>query len=297
MAQDLLKLARDVGGKPARCGQRFELSRCILPSLQLDTLIGKGLQHPVLLEDRLAECPLRLRAIDAIFGHQALQPAFALRRRGLQPHLVRDGLRQFQLQIGDALAVRTLSRRQGLVQRAGEATIELHAVGGPFRLDLLTLGFGLLQELRQATLFGDGFVLALLQVGDLALLIVDLPSDLLALVVPGLRARRERLIVSRFDLADRPAVIGVHPLLLALALPDEVGQALLFGDGFGVTLLEIGDLEPLPLVLLPDLFVLVGQYPLALGQSLAIAGFQVGDGPAVLGVDAVPFALAILDEL
>ena len=102
--------------------------------------------------------------------------------------------------------------------------------------------------------------------------------------------------MSRFDLADRPAVIGVHPLLLALALPYEVGQALLFGDGFGVTLLEIGDLKPLPLVLLPDLFVLFGQYPLALGQSLAIAGFQVGDGPAVLGVDAVPFALALLDE-
>jgi hypothetical protein len=65
-----------------------------------------------------------------------------LGRRRLEPHLVGYRLRQFQLQIGDALAVRAFSRRQRLFQRAGQATLELHAVHGPFRLDLLTLGLG-----------------------------------------------------------------------------------------------------------------------------------------------------------
>ncbi len=139
--------------------------------------------------------------------------------------------------------------------------------------------------------------MALLQVIDLALLILDLPFHLLALGLPALRSRRDRLVVFRFDLRDRQAMIGLHHLLLALTLLDKVVQALLLGDGFGVTFLEIGDLEPLPLVLLPDLFVLVGQDPLALGQCFAVAGLQVDDGPAVLGVDTLPLPLALLDEL
>ena len=137
----------------------------------------------------------------------------------------------------------------------------------------------------------------LFQAIDVALLILDLPFHLLALDLPGLRVRREGLVVSRFDLRDRQAMIGLQPLLPAFALLDKVIQALLLGDGLGVTLPEIGDLEPLSLVLLPDLCVLVGQDPLALGQRLAVAGLEVEDGPAVLGVEALPFALALLDQL
>ncbi len=97
MCEDLLKLAHDIAGKPARGGQRFELGRRILPALQLDTLIGQGLHDLVPREDRLAERALGLRTIGATFGHHALQPAFALGRRSLEPHLVGNRLRQFQL--------------------------------------------------------------------------------------------------------------------------------------------------------------------------------------------------------
>jgi len=175
--------------------------------------------------------------------------------------------------------------------------LELHAVCGPFRLDLLTLGFGLLHELHQATLVGGGSPLAFFQAIDFALLILALPLHLLALGLPALRARQERLVVSGFDLGDRQAMIGLDPRLLAFALPDKVIQALLFGDRVGVALLEIGDLEPLALVLLPDLFVLVAQDTLALGQGFAAAGLQFDDGAAVLRVDTLPLPLPLLDEL